>query len=294
MGASVDEGDLVTEAVLVTGASTGIGEATAARLVAGGRRVFAGVRSETDAERLRAELGERCEPVRLDVTDPEEIANAAATVAEALEAGDRLVGLVNNAGVAVGGPLEYLAEERWRWQLEVNVFGQIAVTKAFLELLREGRGRVVFIGSISGRFASPLMGPYAASKYAIEGIAEALRGELHPAGIEVVLVEPGAVATPIWDKGRSLLAEITDELPPIALTRYAPFVEGLRDGIEFQASTGVAPEVVAEVVDRALTVRRPRPRYLVGPDAKFLALLVRFTPDGLRDRIMRLVMGKLG
>lgn len=195
---------LVVRAVVVTGASTGIGEATALRFDRRGWQVFAGVRSQTDAERLTAQAGSRLRTVMLDVTDEQMVGAAADTIRSAVGRGG-LAGVVNNAGVALGGPVEYLPLEEWRRQLEVNVLGQIAVTKAMMPMIRQGRGRIVFIGSISGRVAAPMMGPYSASKFALEAIAETLRHELRPWGIRVVLIEPGAVKTAIWDKavGRS-------------------------------------------------------------------------------------------
>src|ERR1041384_744002 len=192
-------------AVLVTGASTGIGEACALCLTAAGFRVFAGVRRTEDGERLGARGG--IESVLLDVTVPAQIAAAASDLAG--KVGDAgLAGLVNNAGIAVGGPVEYVSAEDLRRQLEVNVVGLHEVTRAFLPLIRRARGRIVHIGSISGLIASPFTGPYAASKHAVEALAEALRVALAPEGIHVSVVEPGQVRTPIWEKGLSQYAAI--------------------------------------------------------------------------------------
>src|SRR5688500_9161604 len=186
-------------AVVITGASTGIGRACAIDLDGRGFRVFAGVRKDEDGERLRSERPS-IEPLRIDVTDAGEIAAARDRVGE--EVGERgLAGLVNNAGIAVPGPLEHLPLDEIRRQLEVNVLGQIAVTQAFLPLLRTARGRIVNIGSIGGRVALPLLGPYAGSKHAMEGISDSLRRELRPWGIEVSLVRPGPIATEIWERG---------------------------------------------------------------------------------------------
>ena len=183
-------------AILVTGASTGIGEACALHLDRAGHRVFAGVRRPADGERLTKRASPRLLPVMLDVCDDSQIAEAAELIGgEVGTAG--LWGLVNNAGIAIGGPVEFLALDQWRTQLEVNVIGQVAVTRAMLPLVRAATGRVVFIGSISGRLATPMMGPYCASKHAIEAIGSSLAEELRPFGMRVSVIEPGAIATPM-------------------------------------------------------------------------------------------------
>lgn len=274
--------------VLVTGASTGIGEACALHLDRLGHRVFAGVRREEDAERLGAQASERFVPVMLDVTDDVQVDAAVKTVDES--AGG-LAGLVNNAGVARGGPLEYLPLDVWREQLEINVVGQVAVTRAMLPLLRRDRGRIVFMGSIGGRVATPLMGPYNASKFAIEGIGEALRQELSPWGLHVAVVEPGAVKTPIWEKGRETAAQLDDELPEEAARRYAAHIQAIREGIDMQERRGVEPEAVAKAVEHALFSNRPRTRYVVGPDARALAAMTRLLPDKAREAIVRRFAG---
>lgn len=274
--------------VLVTGASTGIGEACALLLDAEGHRVFAGVRSEQDEQRLRERTSDRLVPVRLDVTDEGQIDSAREMIEEQ---GGTLAGLVNNAGVARGGPLEYLPVDEWREQFEVNVFGQVAVTRAMLELLRRDQGRVVFVGSIGGRVATPLMGPYNASKFAIEAIGESLRHELRPWGMHVAVVEPGAVRTEIWRKGRETAERLDAELSEEALERYRPHVEAIRDGIDMQERQGVEPEVVARSVRHALFASRPRTRYVVGRDAKAQSLMARALPDRAREAIVRRFAG---
>jgi NAD(P)-dependent dehydrogenase (short-subunit alcohol dehydrogenase family) len=215
----------VVRSVLVTGASTGIGEACALRLDRLGHRVYAGVRSEQHAHGLRQRGSDRILPVFLDVTDQAQIDGAAKQIADG---GGRLDGVVNNAGIARGGPLEYLPLEIWREQLDVNVLGQVAVTKAVLPFIRVARGRIVFIGSIGGRVATMLMGPYGASKFAIEAIGESLRSELYPWGIGVSVVEPGAIKTPIWDKGRQQVDRLERVLPEEARTRYARHIAAIR------------------------------------------------------------------
>jgi NAD(P)-dependent dehydrogenase (short-subunit alcohol dehydrogenase family) len=205
--------------------------------------------------------------------------------------GGRLTAVVNNAGIAVGGPIEYLPLDDWRRQFEVNVFGQLAVTRAALPLIRTAgsAGRVVFIGSIGGRLSTPLLAPYDASKFALEAIAESLRHELRPSGIKVVLVEPGGVKTPIWEKGRRSADEIEASLSAEAKERYGWAVAGVRKGIDMQERQGVAPGRVAQVVENALTNARPRARYLVGLDARATAVVARVLPDSARDAVVRRV-----
>jgi NAD(P)-dependent dehydrogenase (short-subunit alcohol dehydrogenase family) len=271
--------------VLVTGTSTGIGEATVRRLDRDGHTVFAGVRREEDGRRLQEGASTRLTPVLLDVTDEAAVAAAAKTVAD--QVGDSgLDGLVNNAGVARGGPIEYLPLEEWRTQLDVNVIGQVAVTQAFVPLLRQARGRLVFIGSIGGRLATPLMSPYNASKFAIAGIAESLRHELRPFGIRVVLVEPGGVKTPMWDKGQAYAEELRERLPAEALERYRTQIEGVEKGLEFQMRHAISADKVADVIIRALESPRPRARYLVGRDAAVVGITTRLLPDSVRDALV--------
>jgi NAD(P)-dependent dehydrogenase (short-subunit alcohol dehydrogenase family) len=275
---------MASRSVLISGASTGIGEACALRLADRGWHVFAGVRRDEDARRLAAAATGILEPVMLDVTD-------ATSIEEALrQVGDRLTAVVNNAGVAVGGPVEYLAVDEWRHQYEVNVIGNVAVTVAALPLIRAAGpgGRVVFMGSIGGRISTPLLAPYDSSKFALEAIAESLRHELAPAGIKVVLIEPGAVRTPIWDKGRRRADDMEAALPPEALSRYQWAVDGIRKGIDMQVRNGMPPARVAEAVEQALTSPRPRARYVVGRDAKVMAAIDRLLPDSARDFLVRI------
>jgi NAD(P)-dependent dehydrogenase (short-subunit alcohol dehydrogenase family) len=277
--------------ILVTGASSGIGEACARHFDRLGWAVFAGVRRDEDGDRLKAGSSGRLRSLLLDVTDVASIEMAVKQISAA--SGDAsLTAVVNNAGIALGGPVEYLALDEWRRQFEVNVIGQVAVTKAVLPLIRRSAtaGRVVFMGSIGGRVASPFVAPYAASKHAIEAIAESMRHELADTGIRTVVIEPGAVRTPIWDKGQSAADEIESSLPPEGLERYRPAIAGLRKAMEFQARTGVDPAVVARVVERAVTSPRPAARYLVGRDAKVMALVARVLPDRVRDATMRATM----
>jgi NAD(P)-dependent dehydrogenase (short-subunit alcohol dehydrogenase family) len=272
-------------AVLITGASTGIGEACAMRLDQTGFQVFAGVRKGSDAERLRAKASPRLTPVRIDVTDAATIAAAHDIVAAAVGARG-LAGIVNNAGVAVAGPLEFLPLDDLRYQLEVNVTGQIAVTQAFLALVRQGHGRIVNIGSVSGRLATPFVGPYSASKFAIEALTDALRIELRPWGIHVAVVEPGSIATPIWDKSEETAEKIERNLPPEGRRLYGAAIPALRAFAANTAKRGLPPDAVAKAVVHALTASRPKTRYLVGTDARIQALLARLVPDRMRDGLI--------
>jgi NAD(P)-dependent dehydrogenase (short-subunit alcohol dehydrogenase family) len=272
---------VVGERVVVTGASSGIGEACALRLARTGREVFAGVRTGADAERLR---GQGVEPVVLDVTDPASIAAAA----ERLE-GAALHGLVNNAGIAVSMPLEFLPLAELRRQLEVNLVGQVAVTQAFLPHLREGRGRIVNVGSIAGYSALPFLGAYAASKHALEAVTDVLRIELHPFGIEVVIVEPGSIATPMWRKGAEGFQRLAADMPADLGRLYGGRMEAFRRAAAAAAQRGEPADNVAEVVERALTAERPKTRYLVGRDARRRAQVERL-PDRLRDRVYERVL----
>ncbi len=267
--------------VVITGASTGIGEACALRLDKMGFQVFAGVRKEHDGNSLKQQSSGRLTPVMIDVTDAGSIDSAAAIVSAAVgDAG--LAGLVNNAGVGIGGPLEFLPIAQIRKVLEVNVIGQIAVTQAFLPLLRKRRGRIVNMGSIAGRSSSPIIGPYSASKFAMEAITDALRVELRPWGISVSIIEPGNVATPIWDKSLAATDEILRKLPQHARDLYGPAITAVREIAVNAPKIGISPDIVARAVAHALTAEKPKTRYLVGRDAKFRVLL-EFLPDRFRD-----------
>jgi NAD(P)-dependent dehydrogenase (short-subunit alcohol dehydrogenase family) len=272
--------------VLISGASTGIGRACALDLARRGVLVFAGVRRPADGEDLRVQSDGRIVPVRLDVTDGETI--AATVDAIAATNGERaLYGLVNNAGIVVAGPLEFMPLAALRAQFEANVVGLLALTQACLPLLRAGRGRIVNMSSISGRFASPLLGPYAASKFAVEALSDALRRELEPWEIPVSLVEPGKVATPIWEKSAAAAEVMLEGLSTEASAFYGPSIERSRRRALRASRAGIPAEEVAAVVVAALTAVRPRTRYLVGRDAKVGALLARWLPDRALDRFAR-------
>ncbi|MFZ2547773.1 MAG: SDR family oxidoreductase [Candidatus Microthrix subdominans] len=273
---------------LVTGASSGIGEACALRLDRLGHRVYAGVRTPEDGERLRTVASPQLRPMMADVTDPDQIgATMAAIDDEVGPAG--LDGLVNNAGIVVGGPVEYVPLSEWRTQFEVNVFGQITVTQAALPLLRRARGRVVFVGSISGRVSTPLGGPYGASKHAIEAIGQSLREELRPWRIRVSVVAPGVVRTPIWGKGLVSADETIAAMPPEGTRLYGASIDRLRAQVkEIEAKASTTPESVSEVIEHALLSRRPKHHYLPGGDAKLVAAAVWLLPDRAVARMLRL------
>jgi NAD(P)-dependent dehydrogenase (short-subunit alcohol dehydrogenase family) len=230
--------------------------------------VFAGVRSAGAAPPGTTE-------VLLDVTDGDSISRAAAVV------GERLDGLVNNAGIAVAAPLEHLPIDELRRQLEVNLVGQVAVTQAFLPAVRAARGRVVLIGSIAGTSALPFLGPYAISKFALEAFADSLRVELAPDGILVSIIRPGTIATPIWEKPQP----VADALAPEAVERYGSRLVAMRSFAVARAAKAAPADKVASAIEHALTARRPRTRYLVGRDARIRAA-VEHLPDRLRDRVV--------
>lgn len=278
------------KSVLITGASTGIGRATALHLDNRGFQVFAGVRKKSDFDRLAQEGSSNLSPVFIDVTEGDSRKAAAEKVEKAVN-GRGLQGVVNNAGTFVGGPLEYLPLEDLRRQFEINVFGQVAVTQTFLPLIRRGRGRVVLLGSTSGRLATPLLGPYAASKFAIEALADSMRLELAQWSIPVALVAPGNVATPMWEKTLARVQNLLDAFPQEAADLYRPMIEATVARGKQRGETGIPPETVAKAVEHALTAPRPKIRYLVGLDAKIQALLVWLTPDRLLDFLIWKSMG---
>jgi NAD(P)-dependent dehydrogenase (short-subunit alcohol dehydrogenase family) len=268
--------------VLITGASTGIGEATALRLQKAGFRVFAGVRKPEDGERLAAAGVTVVQP--LDVSKDDDIAAAVRTVEEAL-GGAPLSGIVNNAGIGIGGPLEALPLDDFRRTIEVNTTGQLAVTKAFLPLLRKSKGRIVNMSSIGGRVAQPFAGPYVASKFALEAVTDVLRVELLGWGIDVIAIEPGTIATPIWEKSSREADEVLAKLTPEQRDLYGKRLAKVAKVLERQTKRGAPPDKVAEAVEKALTAKRPRTRYLIG-DAYLLIGLKRFLPMRWFDRLL--------
>lgn len=296
-------------AVVVTGASTGIGRAIALELVRRGYRVFAGVRRDEDGQRLASDAADasrasaggtdvphaegRAEPARggeivplhLDVTVPEQV-EAAVERVRADVGPTRLLGVVNNAGIVVAGPMEFLPLTDLRNQFEVNVLGQVRVAQAFLPMLRSSSGRLVFVGSVSGLVSSRLLGAYAASKFALEAVADAFRRELAPWGVRVSVVEPGRIKTPIWQKSVADGLGRMAQLPAQATAYYDTLMKELTEGAHQAATGGTPPEAVARAVHRALTSRRPRTRYFVGADAHIVNVMRRVVSDPLLDRII--------
>jgi NAD(P)-dependent dehydrogenase (short-subunit alcohol dehydrogenase family) len=267
--------------VVVTGASSGIGRATALRLAAAGWHVYAGVRKPGDAP-----LGQTITPLLMDVTNTEQIGAAVESVAEHVGPAG-LNALCDNAGIGVAMPMELVPLESLRWQLEVNVVGQVAVTQAFLPMLRQARGRLVIVGAIGDRFTPPFGGPLAASKSAIASIADAFRQELAPWGIDVVLLEPASIRTDAIDKLQRDSQSAADEFSPDGRDLYGEAYLGMVGAALKREEKGSPPDVVAERVQTVLTMSRPRARYLVGKDAQTLANLVRFVPTSTLDALRR-------
>lgn len=276
---------MIAGSVLVTGASTGIGRACVDQLVAAGAHVWAAVRGDVDEQALRGAYGDAVTVLRIELTDAASIEAAGKRVGAA----GPLLGLVNNAGAALPAPLEHIPLDTFRRQLEINVTGQLALIQAVLPALRAARdngerARIVQVGSIGGRIAGPMLGPYHTSKFALVGLTDSLRAELAPSGIRVILVEPGAIATPIWQRGSDAGDEVFDQLPLAGQQRYADQIAAARTSAARSARRGRPPSTAARVILRALTRRNPRPRYLVGVDAQFAALLARL-PFRLKYRL---------
>jgi NAD(P)-dependent dehydrogenase (short-subunit alcohol dehydrogenase family) len=265
-------------AVVITGCSTGIGKTCALTLVRAGYHVFAGVRKPEDGEALRREAGEQLSPLLLDVTDGDQVRAAAEQVREALGEDGVLAGLINNAGIAVYGPLELLPIETLRYQYEVNVIGHVAVTQAFIPMLRRDKGRVIIIGSSSGFLTPAFLGPYASSKCALESLADAFRRELLPWGIEVVLMQPGAVITPLWDKSISEGDSWFDGLPEPLRRLYAKGFGAMRKMFADKSGTGVKAEDLAARVLEALTKKKPKTHYPMGKDTAGYRVLEKLPP----------------
>jgi NAD(P)-dependent dehydrogenase (short-subunit alcohol dehydrogenase family) len=279
-------------AVLITGASTGIGAVCALQLAARGYRVFAGVRNTQDGETLAARASGNLQPILLDVTDNAMITEASSGISDAL-GGAGLIGLVNNAGIVMAGPLEFLPISALEQQLAVNVLGQVAVTQAFLPLLRQEQGRVIMMGSIAGRVATPFTGAYAASKHALEAITDALRVELQPWNIKVAIVEPGVIETPIWEKSEATAQALAENYPAECWELYGEQLAAYREVIVARSQQSTAPEKVADAVTHALSAARPKTRYLVGGDARLLASVRRWLPDKIRDWLIAKNLGLL-
>jgi NAD(P)-dependent dehydrogenase (short-subunit alcohol dehydrogenase family) len=276
--------------ILVTGSSTGIGKACALYLAKSGFSVIAGVRKMEDAKKLELAAGSNLVGIQLDIADSDSIAAAAAKIAE-ITGESGLAGIVNNAGIGVHGPIEFLSRDDWRRQFEVNVFGHVDVTRALLPLLRKrvsahgkGAGRIIFIGSIAGRVSMPIMGPYCASKHAIAAIASSLRMELRNQGIHVCLIEPGAIQSEIWRKGDEFAATIVADAP--LREYYGGEIDAIVRTSRESAAGAIPAEVVARLVNHCMTSSKPPRRKTVGRDAMFAAILKRFVPESVFDKIL--------
>jgi len=270
---------------VITGVSTGIGRASAKALIDVGWRVFGSVRKEKDAADVQAALGERLTPLVFDVTDAQGVAAAATNVDKAL-GGRTLGGLVNNAGIALGGPVAHLPLDVLDRQLDVNLYGPIRVIQAFLPMLGTDKrfegppGRIVNMSSIAGKIASPFMSPYAMSKHALEALSDSLRRELLMYGIDVVTIGPGAVRTPIWAKADEI------DVTPYEKTAYEPFLRRMLDGMKAYGEGGVEPSAVGELVRTALTARTPKTRYAILNNELMFWTLPRMLPKRMVDRAL--------
>jgi len=268
-------------AIFVTGASSGIGRATVERLAGDGYDVYAGVRGEGDAPAAAA--GE----IIADLADPESVTLACKNLLERTDG--ELDAVVNNAGINVNGPFEVLPLEEWRRQFEVNLFGQLGVTRELLPALLARRGRIVTVGSVGGRWSAPFLGPYSASKFAVRAWMDSLRHELAPHGVKAILIEPGAIDTPIWNKGNAHADTVLDGMSEEQAQRYAGQVAAARKLAAMAERNAIPPAKVAAVVAKALTTRRPAGRYLVGTDAKLQAVIAA-APTRLADGITRTLL----
>ena len=278
----------MTDCVFLTGASTGIGRATALRLARRGVVVYAGVRRDSDAEDLKSAGGTAIRPIHVEVTDARSIEAAYETISRSADT--ILRGIVNNAGIAIAGPLEVLPAEELRRQFEVNFFSAIAITQTFLPLLRKTRGRIVNVSSIGGKFSSPFVGAYAASKFALEAASDSMRIELRPSGIKVVLIEPGGVKTPIWSRSAAASSGVFDNAAPEIRAAYAEMQTNMTRIAQELDDNGIDPDVVAVAIERGLFAAYPRARYLVGRDAR-LRLAIARLPEGIRDTIVARIVG---
>jgi NAD(P)-dependent dehydrogenase (short-subunit alcohol dehydrogenase family) len=278
------------KSALVTGASTGIGRATVLHLDNMGWRVFAGVRKEEDAASLHEAGSERLEALMLDVTEADQIVAAAELIDEELGSGG-LDGLVNNAGIAVPGPLETLPIGDFERQIRVNLTAHVAVTQAMVPAIRRARGRIVFITSIGGLMAFPMFGAYHAAKFGLEAVGDVFRQELRPWGIKVSLIEPGSIATPIWDRGIEEVDSLAGRARDGHADLYGETIEAYREVARKTGERGIPPQKVAARIEHALGARRPRTRYLVGADARGQAFAARFLPDRLLDWVVTRATG---
>jgi NAD(P)-dependent dehydrogenase (short-subunit alcohol dehydrogenase family) len=272
------------ELVIVTGASTGIGAATARELARRGFHVLAGVRRDVDAESLRAD---GIEPVILDITVEADVAAIADRVATDPR-GRRLRALINNAGIQLNAPVETLPLAQWRRMYEVNLFGHVAMTQALLPALLDSKGTVVNISSVGGKVAMATYGPYAGAKFALEAVSDALRREVGEFGVKVVVIEPGAVRTDIAERGIAAADQLCTAMTPAQRRRYGALIAANSAQTRSHLNTGATAQEAAKVIAKAATAARPRTRYAVGRDAAMIVRLTRVVPDRLLDHVLRL------
>jgi NAD(P)-dependent dehydrogenase (short-subunit alcohol dehydrogenase family) len=271
--------------VVITGTSKGIGRAAALHLDSKGFTVLAGVRNQADGEALQRAASSRLQPIIVDIINTEQVAQLGETVRQ-LVGQNGLDGLVNNAGIAVAAPLEFLPMDEFRRQIEVNLTGHLAVTQTLLPAIRQAKGRIINISSVGGRIAGPMLGAYHASKFAMEGLTDSLRQELARWEIKVISIEPGAIATPIWESGSNTAERLMSQMPPHAQEYYGKAIAGARAFAAKASTSGLPPERVAEIIAQALTTPKPRTRYAVGTDARIGTTILAHLPDGLRDWMM--------
>jgi NAD(P)-dependent dehydrogenase (short-subunit alcohol dehydrogenase family) len=281
---------LTQPVALVSGASTGIGETVAIDLAKHGWKIYAGVRKLEDGERLKAFAPSNIYPVSLDITNTAHIQTVYQILKRELNA-EGLQGLVNNAGIAVNGPMEFLNLGDIREQFEINFFAQLDMIQTFLPLIRSGQGRIVNMSSISGRVAMPFFGPYSSSKFAFAAISDSLRFELRRWKIHVSVIEPGSINTPIWEKSLAIAQERLEKLPEIAFQYYRDDIDRILEKTARTGKKGISPQHVANAVRHALTANRPKNRYVVGGGAKIAATFARYAPSWLFDWVVSRVTG---
>lgn len=277
------------EVIVVTGAGSGIGWACAEAFGRDGATVLAGIFDDAQANWVTGQDVPGVHPIRLDVRSQSDI-DAAVARAEQLAAGMPIVGVVNNAGIAVAGPLEYLADEDLRQQFDVNVFGLMAVTRAFLPALRRSRGRVINVGSVGGRLSVPFTGPYAASKFAVRALSDALRVELRPSGVKVILIEPGPIDTPIWQRSMDAALARLDRLPAEARERYRTEIDTIFAATRKTAASAIPVATVRDAIVEAMYAKRPPTSRLLGVQA-YVQAAASALPDRIRDRVLMAAMG---
>lgn len=275
--------------VIITGASSGIGLECALWLAGRGFHVFAGVRRKPDGDRLKTLAPDTITPLLLDVTDPASIKAAVTAVSRCPDEISPFA-LINNAGIAIAGPLEMLPIDSFKKQIEVNLIGQLAVTQAFLPLLRAHHGRVFLMGSILGRFALPFLGAYSCAKFALEALAESMGMELAGTGVSVSIIEPGNVATPIWEKSKGMALQIAGDLSESRWNMYLDDARSALGFVERLAKKGIPAKKVAQVIEKALSAKTPRKRYTIGSDSAFLGRVLPVFSTGMRQAILRRAM----